>query len=174
MFTSKRTIGGCSQWNTCTHFQRTYRKKGVDVPKWSEKLALVIILWLFFRHICLINVNFWRVLIKKKFFVAIFSDACALTPRKCFAEERKNVRKWSEKHKLFWSHSFVFAFKILASEIIIFWLFLYLNESLVATFSEKLAHTSRKYFVDQGMGVVKWSEDHKFRWLHSYIFIFLF
>ena len=29
----------------------------------------------------------------KKNFVAISSEACALTPRKCFAEEGKNVRK---------------------------------------------------------------------------------
>ena len=29
----------------------------------------------------------------KKYFVAISSEACALTPRKCFAEKGKNVRK---------------------------------------------------------------------------------
>ena len=33
--------------------------------------------------------------------------------------------------------------------------FFYLNESLVATFSEKLAQTSRKCLAEQGMGVVK-------------------
>ena len=42
---------------------------------------------------------------------------------------------------------------ILASEIIIFELFLYLKESLVAIFSKKCAHTSRKYLTEQGIGV---------------------
>ena len=55
--------------------------------------------------------------------MATSSEACVLTPRKCFAEEDKSVGKWSEKNKLFRSHSFVFAFRLLASEIIIFWLF---------------------------------------------------
>ena len=32
----------------------------------------------------------------KKTFVATSSEACALTSRKCFAEEGKNFRKWSE------------------------------------------------------------------------------
>ena len=56
----------------------------------------------------------------KKTFFATSSEACALTPRKCFAEEGKNVRKLLEKHKLFWSHFFAFAFRILASEIVFF------------------------------------------------------
>ena len=34
---------------------------------------------------------------KKKPLVATSSEACAHTPRKCFAEESKNVRKRSEK-----------------------------------------------------------------------------
>ena len=46
-----------------------------------------------------------------------------------------------------------------------------MKESLAATFSEKPVHTSRNYLTEQGMGVVKWSENHKFLWLHSYIFI---
>ena len=33
-----------------------------------------------------------------------------------------------------------------------FRLFLYLKVSLVATFSEKRAHTNRKYLTEQGMG----------------------
>ena len=38
----------------------------------------------------------------KKTFVATSSEACALTPRKCFAEEGKNVRKkFSKNFKLF-------------------------------------------------------------------------
>ena len=73
---------------------------------------------------------------------------------------QKRVRTFGndQMNHLFWSHSFVLAYRILASEIIIFWLFLYLKESLVATFSEKCAHTSWKYLTEQGMGVVKWSE----------------
>ena len=31
--------------------------------------------------------------------MAASSEACALIPGKCFAEESKNVRKRSEKHK---------------------------------------------------------------------------
>ena len=33
----------------------------------------------------------------KKTFVATSSEACALTPRKCFAEEGKNIQKSLEK-----------------------------------------------------------------------------
>ena len=89
-------------------------------------------------------------------------------------QKRVGTFENDQKNQLFWSHSFVLAYRILASEIIIFWLFLYLKESLVATFSENCAHTSRKYLTEQGMGVVKWSENHKFIWLHSYIFILKF
>ena len=50
-------------------------EKGTWVPKWSEKLAL-------------------KVLKFKKPFVVTSSEACALTPRKCFAEEDlKMIRK---------------------------------------------------------------------------------
>ena len=96
----------------------------MGVPKWSEKLALVILLWLFFQYICLKNVNFWWALIFKKTFVGTSSEACSFTPKKCFPEEGKSVQKWSQKHKLFWSHSFVLAYRILASEIIIFCFFI--------------------------------------------------
>ena len=70
---------------------------------------------------------------------------------------QKRVRTFEnyQKNKLFWSHSFAFAYRILASEIIVFRLFLYLKESLVATFSENCTHTSRKYLTEQGTGVVK-------------------
>ena len=84
--------------------------------------------------------------------MAISSEACVLTPRKCFAEKGKNVRKWLEK-RINFAALFVLAYIILASDIIIFWLFLYLKESLVAIFSKKCAHTSRKYLTEQGIGV---------------------
>ena len=35
-----------------------YRKKSMSLPIWSDKLALVILLRLFFENICLKNVNF--------------------------------------------------------------------------------------------------------------------
>ena len=41
--------------------------------------------------------------------MATFSDAFAFTTGKCFAEEGKNVQKWSEKHKLFLLLFLVFA-----------------------------------------------------------------
>ena len=41
---------------------------------------------------------------------------------------------------------------------------------MAATFNEKQAHTFKKYLTEQGMGVVKWSENHTFLWFHSYIF----
>ena len=40
--------------------------------------------------------------------------------------------------------------------------FLYLKETLVATFSEKFANTSRKYLTEQSIAVLKWSENQKF------------
>ena len=42
---------------------------------------------------------------QQKTFMAASSEACALTPGKCFAEESKNVRKRSEKHKNVWKRS---------------------------------------------------------------------
>ena len=62
--------------------------------------------------------------------MATSSEVWGLTPRKCFAKEDKNVWKWSEKHKLFWSHSFAFAFRILASEIFFFFYFFYIWKDL--------------------------------------------
>ena len=100
---------------------------------------------------------------------AASSEACAHTPRKWFAEEDKTIRKWLERHKLLCLHSFVFAFRIWRSEIIIF-----TKESLVATFDEKRALTSRKFLTEQSMGVTKWSENHRCLWLQSYIFILEF
>ena len=68
---------------------------------------------------------------------------------------QKSLRtfKTDQKKKLIWSHFYVLAYGILMSEIIIFWLFLYLKESLVVTCSGNCAHTSRKYLTEQGMGV---------------------
>ena len=71
---------------------------------------------------------------------------------------QKRVRTFEndQKNKLFWSHSFVLDYRILASEIIIFFFFfLYLKESLMATFNEKCAQTSRKFLTEQVTGVVK-------------------
>ena len=123
----------------------------MSVPKWSQKLALVKLLWFFFQYIYLKNVNFRRALIFKNTFIATSSEACALTPSKCFAET-------DQKKKFIWFHFYVLAYGILMSEIIIFWLFLYLKESLVVTCSGNCAHTSRKYLTEQGMGVAKWSK----------------
>ena len=58
------------------------------------------------------NVNFRRALIFKKTFIAASSEACALTPSKCFAEEFKHVQNWSEKKKLIWFHFYVLAYGI--------------------------------------------------------------
>ena len=41
----------------------------------------------------------------------------------------------------------------------------------MAIFSKKCANTSRNHLTEQGMGVGKRSENSKFPWLHSYIFI---
>ena len=73
-----------------------------------------------------------------------------------------------------WTMNLIFDFRILASKIVIFWLFLFLKESLVATFSEKRANISGKYLTGQGMGVAKWRENHNFFWLHFYVFVLEF
>ena len=39
ILSSKVTNGDYFQWNPRIHFQRTYRKKGMSVSIWSEKLA---------------------------------------------------------------------------------------------------------------------------------------
>ena len=82
--------------------------------------------------------------------MATFSEAFALTTGKCFAEEGKNVQKWSEKHKLVAFLSF--CFRILASEKNFG--FFISKESLVATFSEKHAYTFRKYLTEQSKSIV--------------------
>ena len=53
--------------------------------------------------------------------MATSSEACTLTPRKCFAEEGKNFRKWLE-NELIWLHFFALAYRILASEVIYFFI----------------------------------------------------
>ena len=84
---------------------------------------------------------------------------------------QKRVRMFEneQKNKLFWSHSFVFAYRILTSEIF-FLTFLCLEDSLVAPFSGKLEHTSRKYLTGL-TGRWEMIKNHEFFWLHSYIFI---
>ena len=59
--------------------------------------------------------------------------------------------------------------RIIASEIIIL-TFLYLKQSLMAT-SEKRVYTSRKYLTEPGISVLKWSENIKFLWLLSCVFV---
>ena len=51
-----------------------------------------------------------------------------------------------------------------------FWSFLSLKKPLAVTFNEMCAITSRKYVLEQGTNVRKFSEKQNFLWLHSSVF----
>ena len=136
--------------------------------------------------------------------MAAFSEACTITPRKCFAGEGKKDRMLLEKQiilvALFW---FWLHIRILVSETITFHIFISFL-CLVATFTEKhctkkwsflkknktadlvtfteeslngkllflccdCEGTSRKYFTEQVISFLQWSENHTFLWVHSYV-----
>ena len=54
--------------------------------------------------------------------------------------------------------------------MLVFEICLPLKETLVVTFDETRAHTSRKHVVVQGMSLLKPSEKRKLLWLHSSVF----
>ena len=54
--------------------------------------------------------------------------------------------------------------------MLIFEIYLPLQEPLVVILSELRAHTSRKCIDVQGMNLAKTSKKHKLLWLHSSIF----
>ena len=145
----------------------------MSVPKWSQKLALVKLLWFFFQYIYLKNVNFRRVLIFKKTFIATSSEACALTPSKCFAEEFKNVQNWSEKkiNLVPLLCSCLWNFNVRNNNFLTF----FISERIFSGYLQwKLCAHLQKIFDWTRYGSCKMIKNHKFPWLLSYIFILEF
>ena len=80
-----------------------------------------------------------------------------------------NLKK-SQKSANYFGRTPFFCFKIIASKMLIFDVWLSPKEPLVVTFGKTRAHTSRKYIVVQGMNLPKSSKRQKLLWLHSSIF----
>ena len=144
----------------------------MSVPKWSEKLALDMLPWLVFYFSPYFPQKCWFLMgfNSQKNFRGLQVSLCAHSQETFCMQKR--VRMF-ENDPIIISFGRSSLFQLLESYIKNnnFLTFSYLKESLVATFSEKCAHISRNYLNEQGMGVVKWSENHKFLWLHFYIFL---
>ena len=82
--------------------------------------------------------------------MATFRETCAVPSRKYVSEPGMIIPNLSEKLQFFWSHASVFALerkrKKLNSQR-----FLLLRDTLVATFNDMCAPTSRKYVAEKGM-----------------------
>ena len=76
---------------------------------------------------------------------------------------------WSKTFQTFWSHSSVFVLKNnMKSSIFI--VFLPVRNSLVASFNERRAPTSRKYVVEQALPTPNWSKKFQTFWSHFSVF----
>ena len=80
----------------------------------------------------------------------------------------KSILDLSEKRRVFWLHSSVFALEKQRQNLH-FQSFLPLKHSLVATFNETCAPTSRKHVVEQGIIMSNLSD--KFRRSHPTVFV---
>ena len=90
------------------------------------------------------------VALPRGYLVAIFSETCALTSRKCVFEPGISIPNLLEKVQIFLSHSSVFALGKYP-ENLNFHSFLSLKDRLVASFNERHVHTSRKNVAEQGI-----------------------
>ena len=101
--------------------------------------------------------------------MATFSEMCALTSKQNVSETGMIILNLSEKLQFFWSHFSVFALEKQPEKLNI-QSFLPLKETLVATFNETRAPTSRKYVAGQGKVMSNRSKTFRTFWFHSSVF----
>ena len=100
--------------------------------------------------------------------MATFSETCAPTSRKYIAEQGTMARSMAGT-LTFLSHFSVFAFEKYPKSIK-YQKFFTFKESLVATFNENYALTSRKYVVEQDKTMPNLSQSLYCFWLHFSVF----
>ena len=103
------------------------------------------------------NLNFSSVFTYNRIIGGYFQKTHAPTSRKYVTEEGRVLPNWSKTVQTFWSHSYVFAFEKQPKNIT-FRVFLPLTDTLVTTFNETRAPTSRKYVAEQSMVMPNWSK----------------
>ena len=81
-------------------------------------------------------------------FVATFNETCAPTSRIYVAEQGKAMLNLSKTFQNLWLHSSVFGYKKTLKSYILR-VFLPLRDTLVATFNERRAPTSRIYIAEK-------------------------
>ena len=82
--------------------------------------------------------------------MATFRETCAVPSRKYVSKPGMIIQTLSEKLQFFWSHASVFALERQLKKLN-FQSILPLRDTLVATFNETHAPTSRKYVAENGM-----------------------
>ena len=95
--------------------------------------------------------------------MATYSETREATLRKYVAEQGIVMPTWSKIFQTFWSHYSVFAIEN-QSEKLNFQSFLPLKDSLVATFNETRAATSRKDVAEQYIVMPNWSKTFQTFW----------
>ena len=105
----------------------------------------------------------------KKTLVVTFSENRALISRKYIPEQGMN--ELLEKQNFFFFAAILrFYFRIIASKILVFDVFLPLKERLVPIFSEMQALTPRKILNNEGINVSKYLGKYKLLWSYSSVF----
>ena len=98
-----------------------------------------------------------------------FNEARAPTSRKHAAEKVIVMPNWTKSFETSWLHCSVFVLKMqlknLKNQS-----FLPLGDSLVATFNELRASSSRKDVAEQGIVMPNWSKTFLAFWLHFSVF----
>ena len=84
-------------------------EQGINISKVLQKQIASVALLRFCFRIIASKMLYLSFLSLKKTLVATFNETCTVISRKYVFEEGMNVLKSSEKHKLLWSHFYVFA-----------------------------------------------------------------
>ena len=102
--------------------------------------------------------------------VATVSETCPLTSRKYVFEPGISSQSLLEKSRFFWSHLLFLALEKY-SESLNFYIFLHPKDTLVATFNERRAPTSRTFVAKQGISMSNSSETIQCFFRYSSIFV---
>ena len=102
--------------------------------------------------------------------VATVSETCPLTSRKYVFEPAISSQSLLEKSRFFWSHLLFLALEKYP-ESLNFYIFLHPKDTLVATFNERRAPTSRTFVAKQGISMSNSSETIQCFFRYSSVFV---
>ena len=102
--------------------------------------------------------------------MATVSETCPLTSRKYVFEPGISSQSLLEKPRFFWSHLLFLALEKYP-ESLNFYIFLHPKDTLVATFNERRAPTSRTFVAKQGISMSNSSETIQCFFRYSFVFV---